>query len=408
MPSHDLSRPTLPLRLLLPVLMLTQTFGWGVNLTLLGVIAAPAGVELGLAPPLVYSGATALFLSAAAAGPAVGRAVDRIGGAQVLAIGTVVPAVALALLAFSQGIATWLLAWGLQGVATHVALATAAYGTLAQQAGSGSRRAIGTLTIATGLCATIMWPVSNLLMDAMGWRMMCLVYAGATLFLVLPANLWILFRCPRHRPAAPDASDPGLPPETAARAYRLVALFQAIGLVVGTTLMVMMIDIFTALGTPRGEAIFAASLVGVAYVVSRGIEVALGSRLTPVALSIAVLTAMAVSLTPLVLWPLTGAPLPFWLAAATAVLYGLPAGLLGILRPTIPQQVFGVAAYGRYLGRLARPGDLANAGAPAIFAALLDVSAAATVLLSVLLCFVGLAAMCRLHAVVSERVSRPA
>ena len=85
------------------------------------------------------------------------------------------------------------------------------------------------------------------------------------------------------------------------------------------------------------------------------------------------------------------------------MLYGLPAGLLAILRPTIPQQVFGVAAYGRYIGRLARPGDFANAGAPAIFAALMNVSAAATVLASVLLCLVGLAAMCRLHALVSER-----
>lgn len=398
MPDH---RHSLPLPLLLSLLMLTQTFGWGVNVSLLGVLAAPAGADLGLSPAMVYGGATALFLCAAATGPAAGRAVDRFGGPRVLAYGSVVPALALALMALAQGPVLWFCAWALQGVATHVALATAAYGTLAQQAGGRARRAIGTLTLATGLCATVMWPVSSLLMQAIGWRGMCLAYAAATLVVALPIHVWISLRAgPR---GAAEAEAPATPLASSARVFRLVAVFQTVSLVVGTSLMVLLIDIFTALGTPRPEAIFAASLVGVAYLVSRALLVVIGERLPPVTLAAVVLVAMPLSLAPLVLWPLSGAPLPAWVAAATAVAYGLPAGLLGILRPTIPQQVFGAASYGRALGRLARPGDLANAAAPAVFAALLAVSASAAVLAAVALCLVGLVAIRRLMAAVAAQ-----
>jgi MFS family permease len=400
MPDH---RPSLPLPVLLSLLMLTQTFGWGVNVSLLGVLAAPAGADLGLSPTMVYGGATALFLCAAATGPAAGRAVDRFGGPRVLAFGSVVPALALALMALAQGPVLWFCAWALQGVATHVALATAAYGALAQQAGGQARRAIGTLTLATGLCATVMWPVSGFLMEAVGWRGMCLAYAGATLAIVLPIHLWISLRAGQR--ATPEAASAAAstPLAGSAGVFRLVAVFQTVSVVVGTSLMVLLIDIFTALGTPRPEAIFAASLVGVAYLVSRALLVAIGERLPPVTLAAAVLVAMPLSLAPLVLWPLSGAPLPAWVAAATAVAYGLPAGLLGILRPTIPQQVFGAASYGRALGRLARPGDLANAAAPAVFAALLAVSASAAVLAAVALCLVGLVAIRRLMAAVAAQ-----
>lgn len=110
-------------------------------------------------------------------------------------------------------------------------------------------------------------------------------------------------------------------------------MFQAVSLVVGTSLMVLLIDIFTALGTPRPQAIFAVSLVRVAYLVSRAMLVAIGERLLSVTLAAAVLVAMPLSLAPLLLWPLSSAPLPAWVAAATAVAYGLPAEVLDIPAP---------------------------------------------------------------------------
>jgi hypothetical protein len=75
-------------------------------------------------------------------------------------------------------------------------------------------------------------------------------------------------------------------------------MFQAVSSVVGTSLMMLLIDILTALGTPRPQAIFAVSLVGVAYLVSQAMLVAIGERLLSVTLAAAVLVAMPLSLAP--------------------------------------------------------------------------------------------------------------
>ncbi|MFC0808886.1 hypothetical protein ACFHWW_26180 [Ensifer sp. P24N7] len=73
---------------------------------------------------------------------------------------------------------------------------------------------------------------------------------------------------------------------------------------------------------------------------------------------------LPLSLLPLLVCAMAGVPLPVWLVALSAVLYGMPAELLGILRPVLPSHIFGSFGYGRRLGRLARPMDLANALAP--------------------------------------------
>jgi hypothetical protein len=75
-------------------------------------------------------------------------------------------------------------------------------------------------------------------------------------------------------------------------------MFQAVSSVVGTSLMMLLIDIFTALGTPRPQAIFAVSLVGVAYLVGRAMLVAIGERLFSLTLTAAVLVATLLNLAP--------------------------------------------------------------------------------------------------------------
>jgi hypothetical protein len=86
------------------------------------------------------------------------------------------------------------------------------------------------------------------------------------------------------------------------------------------------------------------------------------------ALARIVCAMLPLSLLPLLVFAVAEEPLPVWLAAVSAVLYGLPAGLLGILRPALPFHIFGSFGYGHRLGRLARPMDLASALAPFGFA----------------------------------------
>lgn len=392
----------LPTGLLLTILMVTQTFGWGTSLALLGVLAAPIRADLGLSAAMVYGAATVLYAAGAVTAPFAGRMVDRFGGPLVLMLGALPAATALALLGLAQSAAGYFLAWTLSGFAMHFALATAAYGTLAQQVGPGGRRAIAILTLATGLCATVMWPITELLLPSLGWRGICFLYADLTLGVSLPAHGWILWRsgARQRSPERVAESAPHVLPQASRRAFVLVATIHTLGAAVGTSLALLMIDLFAAMGTQRRDAVFAASLLGLSYLASRGLEVVMGPRHPPAALAVVVFLLLPLSLLPLLLWPLTGQPLPLWLAATSAVLYGLPAGLLGILRPTLPYHLFGSARFGSYLGRLSRPMDIANALAPALFAALLPVSAVAVLLLAVSLCLVALLAALQLRPLV--------
>ena len=361
----------------LATLMATQTFGWGTGLALLGVLGQPIGADLGLSPGVVFAAAVVLYGCAAICAPFAGRLADRIGGAWLLAPGAVVGAASLAVLSLAEGPVLYFAAWGMQGLAFHFMLMTACYTTIAQVWGAGARRVIGLLTLATGLCATVIWPLTEYLQGFMDWRAICLAYAAATLGVVAPVNL-ILARAlrghvrlsPPPRPAD-TALATGHVHEAPAGSFRLLAILFALSAAIGNSVGILLIDIFHGLGLARTDAVHAAALVGIAFLVARGAEITFGSRLDPVRMSILVFAALPVPFVLLLGWAVAGAVLPLWLAAAAALAYGAPQGLSGLMRPALVQHIFGNHGYGSRLGRLSRVSDAASAVTPAILATIL-------------------------------------
>lgn len=357
---------------LIATLMLTQTMGWGTSISLIGVLAAPMGASLELERATIYAGVSVMFIIGAIVAPLSGRLIDQIGGLTALCLGTPLFGVALGLLAVAQGPVTYFAAWGIFGLGMHLALATAAYAALVQLFGGNAYRGIGVLTLATGLCSTLFWPLSEVALQVMDWRTLCGIYAGATLLVSFPAHLAIA----RHHRRAPNRPDnesveenlAHVPPDRARLAFRLLVIMTTLTHCVGMVMAILTIDLFVSLGTPRESAVFAASLIGIAFLVSRGIDVVVGARIARMALARIVFAMLPLSLLPLLVFAVAEEPLPVWLAAVSAVLYGLPAGLLGILRPALPFHIFGSFGYGHRLGRLARPMDLASALAPFGFA----------------------------------------
>lgn len=360
---------------LIAALMLTQTIGWGTSISLIGVLAEPMGASLGMERATIYAGISVMFLVGAAVGPLSGRIVDRIGGLNTLCLGTPLFGVALGVLSFAQGPVSYFAAWGIFGLAMHIALATAAYAALAQVLGRHAYRGIGTVILATGLNSTVFWPLSESALRFMDWRTLCGVYAALMLLVSFPVHLALaqFHGRARNRGGTVPAEESlaHVPPELAPKAFRLLATMATLTHCVGMAMGILAIDLFVALGTPREAAVLAASLIGVAFLVSRGIDVALGDRIPRMALARFVYAMLPLCLLPMLAFAVADEPLPVWLAALSAVLYGLPAGLLGILRPVLPFHIFGSLGYGRRLGRLARPMDLASALTPFGFAWLL-------------------------------------
>ncbi len=73
-----------------------------------------------------------------------------------------------------------------------------AFATLGRLYGKGGRLAITALTLFGGFANTVCWPLSAFLETHLGWRGVCLTYAGIQLAVSLPLYLFGLPREPGH------------------------------------------------------------------------------------------------------------------------------------------------------------------------------------------------------------------
>ena len=181
----------------------TQIVGWGTTFLMPSVLGRHMEDALGIPSEIVFSGITVMFAVGAIAAPRIGRLIDRTGARYIMAAGSLVYALSLAALAFSQGPVTYLLCWAGLGVASTLALSTPSSIALAQVAGPGARRAIGMLAIIGGFASTVFWPLSGALDVAVGWRGTLLVYAAIHLLACAPIHLLVLpSRPPTHHLSA--------------------------------------------------------------------------------------------------------------------------------------------------------------------------------------------------------------
>ena len=108
-------------------------------------------------------------------------------------------AIGLLILAAAPNIVIYLAGWVLLGLGMGAGLYEAAFSTLGRLYGWAARGAITGLTLWAGFAATVCWPLSAYLVQVVGWRGTCLVYAGLDLVVVLP--LYVLcYRAKRSDP----------------------------------------------------------------------------------------------------------------------------------------------------------------------------------------------------------------
>src|SRR5262245_19013737 len=111
---------------------ITQIIAWGTTLYALGVLGKPIAADTGWSQSLVFGGLTTGLLVSAAVSTLVGRGVDRRGGRLIMALGSLLMAGGLVLLALVRSPPAYLLAWALLGLATPVCLYDAAFAGLVQ------------------------------------------------------------------------------------------------------------------------------------------------------------------------------------------------------------------------------------------------------------------------------------
>ncbi len=348
-------------------LCLTQIVGWGTTFLMPSVLGRHIERDLGLPSEVVYGGITVMFGVGALFAPWVGRLLDRTGARSVMAAGSVVYALSLAALSFSQGLVSYLLCWAAMGIASTLALNTPASIALAQIAGSRARQAIAILAIIGGFASTVFWPVSEALEVFMSWRGVLLIYAAIHLLVCAPVHLLVLPGRPAvgtHAAAGTTASPP--PSDQTKRIFLLLAVAFSCGAFIFTGFIVHAIGVLRGLGHDPASALLLASLIGPAQVAVRLVELMFGHRY---AISSSALFAAAVLPLGLGLALLAGGN--FAVALLCLIGYGIANGLKAVLRATLPLALFGRAQFGTYLGRLALPQGIVSAAAPPVLAAVM-------------------------------------
>jgi MFS family permease len=353
--------------LVVPALGITQILAWGSTFYLLAVLAAPIVKDTGWSYEWVVAGVSLGLAVAGLASPRVGRAIKVSGGRPVLASGAAIIAFGLLIVGSAQNLVWYLGGWLVLGAGMGAGLYDAAFSTLGTIYGKDSRNPISQVTLFGGFASTVCWPLSSLLVEHLGWRGACFVYAAIQAGFSLPTYLMVL---PRTAPVAAATQAEGSP-QTAMRLARdevppfivlaaIVTIAAAILAMMGTHLL----QLLQAKGMTLSTAVTLGMLIGPSAVGARMIETTLGRYYHPIwtMTASALLTAAGALL-------LLGY-FPF--AALAIIFYASGNGIGSIARGTLPLALFGAARYPVLMGRLALPLLIAMSIAPYVGALALE------------------------------------
>lgn len=366
-------------KVIITALGITQILAWGSSFYLPAVLAKPIAADTGWSLGWVVGGLSVGLLAAGLVAPRVGRTIDLRGGRPVLIASSILLGAGLATLALANSLPVYLIAWLLMGIGMGAGLYDAAFATLGRLYGKQARSAIVTLTLWGGFASTVCWPLSAYLVEHLGWRGACGVYAAIQAFISLPLHALVLPKVgmPQSgaKPAGNAHGEPVQPTLTGARrtrAFLLLASILTLGAVTASMIGVHLLTFLQARGFELAAAVGLGALVGPSQVGARIVEMAFGRHYHPIWTMVASVTLVAIGVGLLV----AGFPI---LALALA-LYGAGNGIGSIAKGTLPLVLFGPFGYASLMGKLAMPSLLAQALSPSLGAVLIEWSGPDTAL----------------------------
>jgi hypothetical protein len=365
--GHALDR-----RVVISALGVAQILAWGTSFYFPAVFAGPIVAETGWSLGFVVGGTSIGLLVAGLISPQVGKIIDMHGGRPVLLASSLFYAAGLAGIGLAPTLPVYLFAWVLLGIGMGTGLYDAVFAALGRIYGSAARGPITNLTLFGGFSSTICWPLSAFMIEHIGWREACFVYAGLHLVVALPLQMAVIRRAPKSVASTTpvNTKQPVLPERIAKETliFSLLALVLSIAAGIGSIVVVHLLIFLQARGPDYAEAVSLGTLFGPAQVGARVIERLFGARYHPIWTMIACCVLMAVGLL-----LLAG---HFSILILVILLYGAGYGISWIGRGTLPLALFGPIRFPRLMGKLAFPSLIVQAAAPSLGALLIQASGA--------------------------------
>ena len=361
--AHPLDR-----RVVITALGIAQIFAWGTSFYFPAVFAEPIVAETGWSLGFVVGGTSIGLLTAGLISPRVGRIIDARGGRPVLIASSTFYAAGLACVGLAPALPIYLLAWMLIGIGMGTGLYDAVFAALGRMYGSDARGPITNLTLFGGFASTICWPLSAFMIDHVGWRAACFIYATLHLFVLLPLQMAVVGRASeRHaqkQPGTAERSADTAPIQNETLIFALLAVVLSIAAGIGSIVVVHLLIFLQARGVDFALAVTLGTIFGPAQVGARVIERLFGSRYHPIWTMVASCTLMAIGLL------LLEIALPVLLLVI--LLYGAGYGISWIGRGTLPLALFGPVRFPRLMGKLAFPSLIVQALAPSAGALMIE------------------------------------
>ncbi len=359
-------------RVVITALGIAQILAWGTSFYFPAVFAEPIVAETGWSLGFVVGGTSIGLLTAGLISPQVGRIIDVRGGRPVLLASSSFYAAGLAGVGLSHTLPVYLFAWVLIGIGMGTGLYDAVFAALGRMYGSDARGPITNLTLFGGFASTICWPLSAFMIDHVGWRSACFIYAALHLFAMLPLQASVVRAPEKTRSENTGKSVSGETPriDNETLIFALLAVVLSIAAGIGSIVVVHLLIFLQARGVDFALAVTLGTIFGPAQVGARVVERLFGNRYHPIWTMIASCTLMAIGL--LLLFGAIPA------LVLVILLYGAGYGISWIGRGTLPLALFGPVRFPRLMGKLAFPSLIVQALAPSAGALLIEASGSNT------------------------------
>lgn len=355
-------------RVVIAALGPAQILGWGTSFYFPAVFSEPIVTDTGWSLGWVVAGTTIGLLVAGLISPQVGRAIDRHGGRPVLLVSSLSFAAGLIGIGLAPTLPAYLAAWVVVGIGMGTGLYDAVFAALGRMYGAAARGPITNLTLFGGFASTVCWPLSAFMIDHVGWRMACLIYAGLHLAVSLPLQMAVVRAAPsaaqKAEQVAARSADQEAPIANEGLMFVLVALMLALAAGVGSIIVVHLLIFLQERGVNYMTAVGLGALFGPAQVGARVVERLFGGRYHPIWTMIGSCALMAIGLVLLLM--------QFPMLTLVILLYGAGFGVSWVGRGTLPLALFGPKRFPLLMGKLAFPTLITLALAPSLGALLIE------------------------------------
>ncbi|TWR24368.1 MFS transporter [Mucilaginibacter pallidiroseus] len=333
-----------------------QILLWGGSYFILSVLSKPIMAETGWTYQMVYGALSFSLVISGLVVPFVGRMIQSLQHNHLFRYTGLVMAAGLLIMGSARNYPTYILAWAITGLAMGMGLYDALFASIGKYFGKSTRNMIVKVTLISSLAPTISWLITSYLLENLGWRDTCFVYAAILGLGILPLHFFVF---PQVSPPAAENSKSkeadAAGPEP--KLFLLLISSFTLGAVLTTGIIINLIDILTRKDNTMASSLMIISFLGPSQAGVRLLELIMPPA-TPLKMS--VISALAM-LAGLILLMVSNS-----LAIPGVILFGMGNGMRSVVRGTLPLSLFGESSYAVLIGKLGRWPLIAQAVTPVI------------------------------------------